>query len=185
MEEKKNQAGDHEKTPALPKKDRNNYLNEISKMSMGSLVDYAIRKILIPYGKKAILDILNAYFYSKTNESSITGPSEPNTSYNNMFSSLSTTSTSIVPKSDVRSRPVYAYEDIIFERYEKAEGLLNALRGTLKNFNRVKVSDFYEFLDMEVAPNDYSFGWTNLDGAEVIGVKGGYRISLPRAIYLK
>lgn len=185
MEDKKNQSGDKEKSPEMSKKEKNNYLNEISNMSIGSLFDYAMRKILIPYGKKAILEILEAFFYSKTNGSTIVGPSEQKTSYNSMFSSSTSTSTSIVPKNDVRNRSVYAYEDIVFERYEKAEGLLNALRGTIEKFHRVKVSDFYEFLDMEIAPNDYSFGWTDLNGADVVGTKGGYRLSLPRAVFLK
>lgn len=188
MEDKKNTAGDNEKSSTSPKKDKNKYLNEISDMSFSSLVDYAIRKILIPYGKKAVLEILDAYFYSKATGPTITGPSEQKTDYNKAFLSSSTSvSTSLVAKSDVRNRSVYAYEEMTFERHEKASALLEALKATLKKYMVVKVSDFYEFLDMEVAPNDCNFGWTNLDEADIVVARDGfgYRLSLPRAKYLK
>lgn len=164
------------------KKEKTSLLSEISTMDGKSLLDYAVRKVLIPYGKKAIIEILQTYFNTKAPPSSGQTQKE---SYNDYFIDKSGNET---PKNSW-NRSVYYYENITFDRFDKASAVLSSLRQTLTMYGKVKVSDFYELADIPVTANDYSYGWTNLDGSDIVGGRGKsgleYQLILPKAVFLK
>lgn len=74
------------------------------------------------------------------------------------------------------------FDEFIFERREDAEDVLDRMCDYLERFDDVPVSYFYDLLG-ETVPGDFTsddWGWTNLAGARVRKVRGGYIIDLPK-----
>ena len=182
MEENKNLQKQGADKSAAPKKERPKLMQEISAMDGGQLWDYALKKVIIPYTKKAIIEILNTYFFnskSVTSGTSKTSVEEPYKDY---------TTPSSVQSSSLSSRSVFDYEKISYDRYDEAESVLNDMRETLARYGRVRVSEMWELSKKSPSPNDYRWGWKSLEGASVVTLNGEkgivYKISLPKAIYL-
>lgn len=74
------------------------------------------------------------------------------------------------------------FDDFVFDRREDAEDVLDRMCDYLERFDDVPVSYFYDLLG-ETVPGDFTsddWGWTNLAGARVRKVRGGYIIDLPK-----
>lgn len=171
-------------TAPAPQKRKNIFLSEISSMDGKQLFDYAVRKVIIPYGKKAVIEILSTYFNTKAPPTASSQTVSQKESYNDYYVDKTVSET---PRSSY-TRSVYDYEKIVFNRYEDAEAVLSSLKQTLAIYKRVKVADLYELTDKSVMQIDYTYGWKNLDGADIAGGKGssglGYQLVLPRAVPL-
>lgn len=187
LDSKKETGADKGAAPA-PKKERTGLLKEISAMDGQQLLDYAVKKVLIPYGKKAILEILSTYFNTKTSPTP-TGSSIGSTDTYYADKTASTVQSYQSTSLSAATRSVYDYEKIEYERYEEAERILNSLLETLARYGRVRVSELYELSGAQPVPNDFAWGWKSLEGAAVVtvsGVKGmAYKISVPRPTILK
>lgn len=87
-------------------------------------------------------------------------------------------------KSDYRSprpRTVFEYDDLIFDTRADAEMALDELRRALYSYKTVRVADLYDIAGVTVPSYTYNdYGWTNLDRAEVMRIRDGYIIQLPR-----
>lgn len=183
-DEKTSAAAEKNAAPApKEKKNKKSYLSEISSMTMDSLIDYSIRMVLIPYAKKAVIEILTKYLDTKSS------PQPDSSSKKESYSEYYVDKTSTEVSKNSYTRSVYSYDTVIFDNYNKAESILNTMKETMKLYNRVKVADFYELAGMDVTPNDHSYGWLSLDGVDIARGKGqnglGFQIMLPRAVYLK
>ena len=80
----------------------------------------------------------------------------------------------------------YAFDsdDVVFETYESADKAMNQLRDIIKTHGFTTISDLK---NLSGAYCDYlidsRYGWTNLNDAEIVRVRGGdYSIRLPRAM---
>lgn len=80
------------------------------------------------------------------------------------------------------SNSVYAYENLAFEDFESAQDVLNQMRNALYQYGFVSVFDMYDFAHLFANNTDRNYGWYNLDGAVVVPIQEGYKISLPRAV---
>jgi hypothetical protein len=81
-----------------------------------------------------------------------------------------------------RPRTVFDYDDIVFATRGDAEIVLNELRLTLREYGLVRVSDLYDLAGKSWSYTYRDYGWTNLERAEVVGVRGGYIIDFPRPL---
>lgn len=86
----------------------------------------------------------------------------------------------------------FTFDDVIMRDLPAAEDLLATLRGAIKQYGNVSVSELYEALynddnsGMELDFTDNYIGWKNLDDAFVKRQgKYGYKVCLPRPIPLK
>ena len=73
-------------------------------------------------------------------------------------------------------------DDIIFDYRDDAEDVLDRMLDYLERFDDVPVSYVYDICGMTV-PGDFTkddWGWTDLSGARVRKVRGGYILDLPR-----
>mgnify|MGYP007101854831 CR=1 FL=1 len=174
-------GADKSAAPAPQKKHK--YLSEISTMDGSQLFDFAVTKVLIPAAKKAIIDILQMYF-------SKGGSSVPISTSERTASVVQTIEkSSISSPSSSYGRSVFAYEGITWNRYSDAEHVLETLKKTLQDYQKVKVADLYELAGWTVEQIDYIYGWKNLDGADVGLVSDSnttrYKLILPKAVSLK
>lgn len=79
--------------------------------------------------------------------------------------------------------PGFTYDDIILDSRGEAEDVLDRMYELLDTYQIVRVADLYDLVG--ISTNNYTinkYGWTNLRNAEVVRVRDGYMIKLPRAI---
>lgn len=73
------------------------------------------------------------------------------------------------------------YDDIVFESRGDAERVLDAMDEALSQYGVVSVGDLYDLADIQTsnyAVNKY--GWTNIRNAQVIRVRDGYLLKMPK-----
>ena len=51
----------------------------------------------------------------------------------------------------------------------------------LEKYGMVSVADLYDLVGVTGNYTDNKYGWTNLSNAEIVRVRDGYQIKLPRA----
>jgi hypothetical protein len=84
-------------------------------------------------------------------------------------------------------------EEVIFDRREDAETILNKLVTMVYDYGKVTVYDLYHFIGCSNVPENCTYGWTDLSSASVIttgyrpwgiGVRECYRLQLPEVVEL-
>lgn len=81
-----------------------------------------------------------------------------------------------------KPRSVFDYDDVIFSSRRDADVVLNELRMTLREYGLVRVSDLYDLVGKSWSYTYRDYGWTNLDRAEIVAIRGGYVIDFPRPL---
>lgn len=84
------------------------------------------------------------------------------------------------------ARPVssarYSYDDIILDSRGEAEEVLARMDELMDTYGLVRVADLYDLVGISGDYTDNKYGWTSLRSAEVVRVREGYTIKMPRAI---
>ena len=78
------------------------------------------------------------------------------------------------------------YDNILFDNRGDAEAVLSAMDDQIEQFDVVSVGDMYEFAD--VSTTNYMvhrIGWYDIRSAQVVRVRDGYMIKLPKAQIIK
>lgn len=85
-------------------------------------------------------------------------------------------------RDDQRARSsLYDYEDILFDRSEDVESVINGMVDILDTYGAVTIGELYDLAGVK-AP-DYTvdnYGWTNLSSATYRHTRDGYVLDLPR-----
>ena len=55
----------------------------------------------------------------------------------------------------------------------------------MEEYETVRVADLYDLVGITGNYTDNNYGWTNIKNAQVVRVRDGYKIKMPRAIPLK
>lgn len=147
--------------------------------------NYILMDVLIPTIKKTVYDIITNTFDmilfggSGHRRGDSGGRSGSYVSYNR-FSDRKDSSR----YESSRTRNAYTYDDIIFSNRGEAEEVLSQMDCIIDSYQMVRVADLFDMVG-ESCPFTYqNFGWTNLRNAEVVRVRDGYKIKLPRALPL-
>lgn len=145
---------------------------------------YVVFDILVPAAKKAIVDmvtegismILGEPKRSKnsTNASYVSYRSYSDRDHGSSYRS------SYDDRRDSRLR-----EDIILESRGEAEEVLSRMDDLLDTYGYVSVADLYDLIGKSCAYTDGNYGWTTLRSADVIRVRDGYLLKLPRKVPLR
>jgi len=172
------------------KKMAETFLEDDSK-SVGS---YMVHDVLIPAGKSMICDIVGWGGFAemmlfggignKRGGSSIRR--EGNRSVTNYSASYNQ---GMVRDSRDRSagreisklgRARHDFDEVILETRGEAEDVLAHLFDLTTDYGQATVADLYDLVGITSNFTDNKFGWTDLRGASVARVRGGYLINLPR-----
>lgn len=84
-----------------------------------------------------------------------------------------------------RTASGYSYDDIIVDTRGEAEAVLMRLDEVMETYDQVRVADLYDLVGITGNYTDNNYGWTNIQNAQVVRVRDGYKIKMPRAIPLK
>lgn len=82
--------------------------------------------------------------------------------------------------SDNRTRNGYRYDDIILDSRGEAEGVLARMDELIDLYDTVSVADLYDLVGITGNYTDNKYGWTNLRNAEVVRVRDGYLLKMPK-----
>lgn len=81
-----------------------------------------------------------------------------------------------------RSRSRFDYDDIKLDSRGEAEALLEGMEDLIDRYGVVTIADMYDMADLTAPHTSNRYGWMNLRNAEVVRVRDGYIIKLPKAL---
>ncbi len=142
---------------------------------------YIFFDIIIPNLKKGISETVSKgidmiLYGGSASSSSATRTNASRVSYRSAYSTPSATK-------ETYSRNPFDYDQIIFETRGDAETVLYAMDDILSTYPTVSVGDLYDLAD--ISTDNYmvnKYGWTDISRAEVVRIKEGYVIKLPKAM---
>ena len=79
------------------------------------------------------------------------------------------------------TKPTRKVESFIFESYDDANRVLEAMKKAIVEFDMCTIGDFCDLSNVVASVDDFGWGWKDLDSAKVIKIEEGYTLSLPHA----
>jgi hypothetical protein len=145
---------------------------------------YILMDVLVPAIKDAIEDIItNGIRMILRGETSARKSSSSATkvSYRNYYDN---------PGSDksyreTRTQTGYSYEEIVLDSRGEGEEVLIRMDEIINEYGKVSVADLYDLVGKSGPYTNNNYGWTNIRSAEVVRVRDGYWLKLPKALPLR
>lgn len=140
---------------------------------------YVFGDVLIPAIKKAISDIvtdgIDIILYGESRGKRGRSTAEK-ISYRSYYD-----------RNDSYRRPVasyndYSYDSIILSSRGEAEEVLARMDELMDTYGLVSVADLKDLVGINDNYTDNKYGWTSIKSAEVVRVRDGYTIKMPRAV---
>lgn len=151
---------------------------------ISNVKSYVLMDVLVPAIKKAISDIvtngIDMILYGETGKSRKTSPGS-HIQYGGFYRG----SDERRDRSVGRVSNGLDFNDVVFDNRGDAEAVLQAMDDIIEQFGVVSVGDFYDLA--QISTNNYAinkYGWTDIRGANVVRVRDGYMIKLPRPLLL-
>lgn len=149
---------------------------------------YIVSDIIVPLVKDAIYDTVYAILYPNGggNRSRRGSSSSYQASYQPYYARGSDRRDRDrgAPRQQ-EPRPNSSYEDIVFESRGDAEKALYQLEALITQYHVASIIDYYDAIGKtESTWADAKYGWTDVRTAEVIRIRDGFVIRLPKALPL-
>lgn len=135
---------------------------------------YIFTDVLVPTIKKTILDVVEMMLYGETGKKKNSNASR--ISYRDYYNEDRRS------RERVSTRSGYDFDDIILDNRGEAEDVLSRMDELIETYGLVSVADFYDLVGITGNYTDNKYGWTDIRSANVIRVRDGYMIKLPRAL---
>lgn len=162
--------------------------------------DYILSEIIMPSVKNGFFDtVMNIVDYwrggngtsSRRSSGGVIAPRPrigQNYNYNRISTPNNTGRDAAAPNTNG-----YSYDDILIQDYPAnaggsakaradAEAVLVSMQDLIDRYSVVRILDLYDLVGLTGTPSDYSYGWTNLNGARVERANGGWLLVLPKAM---
>lgn len=143
--------------------------------------EYIFMDVLIPAVKKAVSDIvtngIDMILYGESGSRKSSNPASK-VSYSKYYSDPNKRPDYRVPL----NRTTYSYDDVVLATRGEAEAVLEQMYEIVGVYGFVKVADLYDLVGVTGSYTDNNYGWTDISSAQVIRVRDGYMIKLPRAL---
>jgi hypothetical protein len=146
---------------------------------------YVIFDVLIPAAKDTIVEVLSQgiekliYGDSRRRTGSTPPASGPTglVSYNRYAMQSRQTSPQRTMSRMARSR--HDFDEVVLTSRTEAEEVIDRLFEVVSRYGSASVADLYELVGISGTHVDNKWGWTDLRGAGVSRVRGGYLLDLP------
>ena len=164
--------------------------NEIQKFAdvfisedVTNVKSYILLDVLVPAIKKAISDIvtngIDMILYGESNRTK-SNSAASKVSYRSYYERGN-------DKRDYansRTKTGYNYDDIILDNRGEAEDVLSRMNELISTYGVVSVADLYDLVGVTGNYTDNKYGWTDIRSAQVVRIRDGYLIKLPKALPL-
>lgn len=77
------------------------------------------------------------------------------------------------------ARSQHDFDDIVLDSRVEAEEVIDKLFEVVSRYGAASVADLYELVGLASAHTDQKWGWTDVRGAGVSRIRGGYLLDLP------
>ena len=150
-----------------------------------STVRYGVFDVLIPAAKDTVVEVLSQgiekliYGDSRRRPGSTPPQSGPTgiISYNRYRMQSRQTAPQRVMSRQARSR--HDFDEVVLTSRTEAEEVIDRLFEVVSRYGTATVADLYELVGITGTHTDNKWGWTDLRGAGVSRVRGGYLLDLP------
>lgn len=88
------------------------------------------------------------------------------------------------PTMSRRARATHDFQEIVLTKRVEAEAVIDQLFALISQYNEATVGDLYDMVGIDSTFADQKWGWTDLRGADVVRVRNGYLLDLPRPVAL-
>ena len=146
--------------------------------------NYILMDVLVPAIKDAIEDIItNGIRMILRGETSARKSSSPGTkvSYRNYYDNPGNDKS----YRETRTQTGYSYDEIILDSRGEGEEVLIRMDEIINEYGKVSVADLYDLVGKSGPYTNNNYGWTNIRSAEVVRVRDGYWLKLPKALPLR
>ena len=151
---------------------------------VANVKNYILMDVIVPAVKKAIYDLvvgtLDMSLYGGRGGGNGRRPTADKISYD--YNGVSRRDSRSLNSTKTNSG--YSYDDIILDTRGEAEAVLMRLDEIMEEYPFVRVADLYDLVGITGNYTDNNYGWTNIRNAEVVRVRDGYKIKMPRVIPL-
>lgn len=140
-----------------------------------SVKDYILQDALIPAVKKFITDSVDMVLYGETGSKK---------KHSSSFVSYRDFSDKRERKgyNDYKSRTMFDYDDIFLESRRDAENVLKQMHDIINDYGILSVADMFDLVGEPANYTMNKYGWHNIDNAEIVHTREGYKIKMPRAL---
>lgn len=151
-------------------------LEEVLPGDKNSIKDYVFMDVIIPSIKKALSDVIidsvNMMFYGDVKRGKSSSSRGEYVSYRDYSSR----------DNYRRRRTPRDIDDVIFESQAEAEDVLNEMDEVLETYEFVSVADYYEIAGVSGSGTHTNnrYGWSSLRTADIIRVRDGWTIKMPK-----
>ena len=156
------------------------FANEFISEDARSVKSYVFGEVLIPAIKKLISDIvtdgIDIILYGERRGGKRS--TADRVSYRNYYDDRRTPSRYDRPSISYG----YNYDDIILSTRGEAEDVIARMDELMDTYGLVRVADLYDLVGITGNYTDNKYGWTNIRSAEIMRVRDGYMIKMPRAV---
>ena len=154
--------------------------NEFVSGDAHSVGSYVVKDVLIPALKKLVSDIvtdgIDILLYGESGRKGRRSTAD-RVSYTNYSSGSSVVRSNTGP---LTSR--YSYDDIVLTSRGEAQDVLDRMFELMDSYGLVRVADLYDLVGITGNYTDNKYGWTNIQSAEIVRVRDGYLIKMPKAM---
>lgn len=144
---------------------------------------FVLFDVIIPAAKKMIVDAtsqgVERMFFGEVRRTTSSTIQRPGYVSYNRVSPTGRAGAPDGPTISRRSRATHDFREIVLESRAEAEGVLDALRDLIEQYDVATVADFYDLVGITGSYTDDKYGWANLRDARVIQIRDGYLIELP------
>lgn len=148
-----------------------------------NIKSYVIGDVLIPAFKKAISDIItdgiDIILYGGNGRSRSGRSNADRVSYRNYYDDRRPSDRLTTSRYSSNS---YSYDDIILDSRGEAEEVLARMDELMDTYGLVRVADLKDLVGITGSYTDNKYGWTNIRNAEIVHVRNGWMIKMPRAV---
>src|SRR5580765_3041556 len=78
-----------------------------------------------------------------------------------------------------QARARHNFDEIVLDQRSEAEDVIDRLFDLVSRYESASVADLYELVGLTSVHTDNRWGWTDLTGAGVSRIRGGYLLDLP------
>ena len=173
------------KSPAKTKK------NEVRKLAdifisedVSNVKNYIFMDVLVPAIKKAIYDIvtngIDMFLYGGSGKNRASSGGGNKVSYRNYYEQKN--SGPVRSSESGRVQTGFEYEDVVFPSRGDAESAKQQMQDIVARYGLVTVNDLYEMAMLSAPYTSQKYGWMDVSNVDVIRVRDGYVLKLPRAV---
>lgn len=150
---------------------------------ISNVKSYIFMDVLVPAIKKAIYDIvtngIDMFLYGGSGKSRNNQPGAK-VSYRNYYEQKNN---GVYRASDnARQSNAFDYDDIVFNNRGEAEAALQQMKDIIARYGIVTVNDLYEMTPLSAPYTSQKYGWMDVSNVDIVRVRDGYILKLPRAV---